>query len=116
MYLLQRPEDVPPRLATRLNVRIAILSALVNAALATILLRLWSLQVLNGEHYLAQAQDHGVLHVRVHPPRGEILDRTGKGLVDNQTVMTLQLVPSELPTDPTQRRDELARLARLLGI
>ena len=79
MYLLQRPEDIPPRLTNRLNVRIAVLGALVVAAVATVLLRLWSLQVLDGEHYRALAQDHGVLDVRVHPPRGEILDRNGQG-------------------------------------
>ncbi len=67
MYLLQRPEDIPPRLSGRLNVRIAILTALLIAAIATVLLRLWSLQVLDGQHYRALAQDHGVLDVRVHP-------------------------------------------------
>src|SRR5215212_1365057 len=97
MYLLQRPEDIPPRLSNRLNVRIAVLSFVVIAAVAMVLLRLWSLQILSGEHYRALARDHGVLDVRVHPPRGEILDRTGKVLVDNRTVMTLQLRPSGLP-------------------
>jgi len=46
MYLLQRPEDIPPRLTNRLNVRIAILTAVVVAAVAMVVLRLWSLQVL----------------------------------------------------------------------
>ena len=78
MYLLDRPEDIPPRLTSRLNLRIAILGAVVVAAIATVLLRLWSLQILDGEHYRALAQDHGVLDVRVHPPRGEILDRNGQ--------------------------------------
>ena len=100
MYLLQRPEDIPPRLSSRLSVRIAILTAVVIAALATVLLRLWSLQVLDGQHYRALAQDHGVLDVRVHPPRGEILDRNGKVLVDNRTVMSLEMRPSDLPADP----------------
>jgi penicillin-binding protein 2 len=116
MYLLDRPEDVPPRLTNRLNLRIAIIGAVVVAAIATIVLRLWSLQVLNGEHYRALAQDHGVLNVRVHPPRGEILDRTGKVLVDNRTVLTLQLRPSGLPTDRSERRQELVRLGALLGL
>jgi penicillin-binding protein 2 len=116
MYLLDRPEDIPPRLTNRLNLRIAILGAVVVAAIATVLLRLWSLQILDGEHYRALAKDHGILDVRVHPPRGEILDRNGKVLVDNRTVMTLQLRPSDLPSDPTERRRELARLGDLLGL
>jgi penicillin-binding protein 2 len=116
LYLLDRPDDVPPRLANRLNLRIAIIGAVVVAALATILLRLWSLQVLDGQHYRALAKDHGILDVRVHPPRGEITDRNGKVLVENRTVMTLQLRPSALPNDRAERRAELNRLGDLLGL
>jgi penicillin-binding protein 2 len=116
MYLLDRPEDIPPRLTNRLNLRIAVLGVVVVAAIATVLLRLWSLQILDGPHYRALAQDHGVLDVRVHPPRGEILDRDGRVLVDNRTVMTLQLRPSDLPNDRTERRRELAKLGDLLGL
>jgi penicillin-binding protein 2 len=116
MYLLQRPEDIPPRLTNRLNVRTAVLAAVIIAAVAMVLLRLWSLQVLSGDHYRALAQDHGVLDVRVHPPRGEILDRTGKVLVDNRTVMSLELRPSDLPSARGERRAELRRLGSLLGL
>ncbi len=116
MYLLDRPEDIPPRLTNRLNLRIAIIGAVIVAAIATITLRLWSLQVLDGEHYRSLAKDHGILDVRVHPPRGEILDRNGKVLVDNRTVMELQLRPSDLPSDRSERRQELARLGHLLGL
>src|SRR5829696_4756725 len=116
MYLLDRPEDIPPRLTNRLNLRIAIIGAVIVAAIAMITLRLWSLQVLDGEHYRALAKDHGILDVRVHPPRGEILDRNGEVLVDNRTVMELQLRPSDLPSDRSERRQELARLGRLLGL
>ena len=116
MYLLQRPEDIPPRLSNRLNVRIAILTAVVVATVATVLLRLWSLQVLDGAHYRALANNHGVLDVRVHPPRGEILDRNGRVLVDNRTVMSLEMRPSDLPSDRGDRRAELRSLGNLLGI
>jgi len=88
----------------------------VIAAVAMVTLRLWSLQILSGEHYRALARDHGVLDVRVHPPRGEILDRTGKVLVDNRTVMSLELRPSDLPSSHAERRAELRRLGSLLGL
>jgi penicillin-binding protein 2 len=116
MYLLDRPEDIPPRLTNRLNLRIAILGAVVVAAIATVVLRLWSLQILDGDHYRALAKDHGILDVRVHPPRGEIMDRNGKVLVENRTVMALELRPSDLPHDRTERRRELAKLGDLLGL
>ncbi len=116
MYLLQRPEDIPPRLSNRLNVRIAVITAVIVAAIALVVLRLWSLQVLSGPHYRALANDHGVLDVRVHPPRGEILDDTGRVLVDNRTVMSLELRPSDLPNDPGERKAELRRIGGLLGL
>src|SRR3954452_18585219 len=102
MYLLQRPEDIPPRLANRLTLRIALLTALVVAALATVGFRLWSLQVLSGEHYRALAKNNGILDVRVHPPRGEILDRTGKIMVETRTAMSLELRPSDLPSSGSE--------------
>jgi penicillin-binding protein 2 len=116
MYLLERPEDIPPRLSNRLTVRIAVLAALVIAALATVVFRLWSLQVLSGDHYRALAKNNGILNVRVHPPRGEIVDRTGKVLVDNRTVMSLELRPSALPSSPSKRRSELQRLGHAIGL
>src|SRR3954462_14424238 len=114
MYLLDRPEDIPPRLTNRLNLRVAILGAVVVAAIATVLLRLWSLQILDGEHYRALAQDHGVLDVRVHPPRGEIVDRNGRVLAENHTVMAPQPRPWDLPPDKAAPRSELAKLGGLL--
>jgi penicillin-binding protein 2 len=88
----------------------------VVAAVATILLRLWSLQVLDGQHYLSLAKDHGILDVRVRPPRGEITDRNGRVLVENRIVMTLELRPSALPNDRAERHAELARLGHVLGM
>src|SRR5436309_5414030 len=116
MYLLQRPEDIPPRLTNRLTVRIAVLATLVVAAVAMVIFRLWSLQVLSGEHYRALAKNNGILNIRVHPPRGEILDRTGKVLVDNSTVMSLELRPSDLPSSASERHRELARVGQLVGM
>ena len=54
-----------------MRTRIAILGAVLLAALAMILFRLWSLQVLSGEHYRALAKDNGILEIRVQPPRGD---------------------------------------------
>jgi penicillin-binding protein 2 len=116
LYLLQRPEDVPPRLSSRLTVRMAVLAGLVIAVVSVILLRLWYLQVLSGDHYRALADDNRVREVRVQPPRGQILDRRGRVLVDSRTVMRLQLRPSELPSSVRERSREFALLARVAGI
>ena len=49
---------------------------------AVIFFRLWYLEVLSGDHYLAEAQNNQVREVTVQAPRGEILDRDGKVLVE----------------------------------
>jgi penicillin-binding protein 2 len=116
LYLLQGPEDVPRRLSSRVTVRIAVLSVLLIAILAMILLRLWSLQVLSGDHYRTLADDNRIREIKVHPPRGAILDRQGKVLVDNRTVMALEVRPSDLPAKPAERRAELGALGRLVGM
>ncbi len=116
MYLLQPPEDIPPRLTNRLRTRIVVLAALLILALSTIALRLWSLQILDGEHYRKLAQDNGVREIRSQAPRGDIRDRNGALLVDNRTVITLELVPSELPDSRAERREELAALERVAGL
>src|SRR5215207_10973538 len=104
MYLQQRPEDIPPRLSSRVPTRIAVLAAVLAAALAMILFRLWSVQVLSGDHYRALARDNGIREIRVQAPRGEIVDRNGRVLVSNRTMLALELVPSELPDDRAARR------------
>ena len=116
MYLQQRPEDIPPRLSSRVPTRIAVLGALLVAALAMILFRLWSLQVLSGDHYRALARDNGIREIRVQAPRGEIVDRDGRVLVSNRTTLALELVPSQLPDDRAARRRELALLERVARI
>ena len=91
MYLLDRTEDIPPRLTNRLNLRIAILGAVVVAAVATVLLRLWSLEVLSGSKYRADALNNQLRTVSVEAPRGPILDRRGRVVVSNVAGTAVQL-------------------------
>jgi penicillin-binding protein 2 len=116
VYLLERPEGIPSRLTNRVRTRVAVLAVLLAAALATILLRLWSVQVLDGERYRALAEDNGIREIRVQPARGHVLDRNGEVLVGNRTVMALELRPSDLPPDRPERRRLLARLASVADL
>ena len=51
---------------------------------AIIFFRLWFLQVLSGDKYLAQARDNRVRDITIQAPRGDIVDRNGTVLVDNR--------------------------------
>ncbi|MDQ3992247.1 MAG: penicillin-binding transpeptidase domain-containing protein, partial [Actinomycetota bacterium] len=104
----------PYRLTPRLAFRIGILGALALAAFALHVLRLWALQVLSGDEYLRVAQNNQLRRIRVEAPRGQILDRHGKLLVDNAKATSVQLWPAQLPKDARYRA--VRRIARVLGV
>ncbi len=109
MYL--RSDDRPR--GSRLSLRIAVLGGFAVALFAVLFFRLWTLQVLDGDKYLAEAKNNRTREFKVIAPRGDILDREGNVLVDNRTSLALQLNTQKLPDDPAEERAELARLGDL---
>lgn len=110
MYL--NPGD-RPRSGNRLALRIAVLGGFAVALFAVLFFRLWNLQVIDGDSYLAEAQNNRTREYRVLAPRGDILDRDGSVLVDNRTSLALQLDTSKLPEDKAERDEELTQLGKL---
>ena len=111
MYL--RSDERGPAMNNRLALRIAVFGGFAVVLFAVLFFRLWLLQVLDGEKYLAEAKNNRTRSYRVSAPRGEILDRSGKVLVANRTSLALQVNPRKLPADPARRRAEIAQLAEL---
>jgi len=111
--MYRRSGETGPQMNNRLALRIAIFGGVALALFGVLFFRLWFLQVLNGEKYLAEANNNRTREYRVSAPRGEILDRSGKALVTNRTSLALQVNPNKLPKDPRQRHAELAKLADL---
>ncbi len=77
--------------------RVAVIGGVGLFLFAVLFFRLWSLQVVTGDEYLAEATENRTREIRVRPPRGRIIDRDGNVLVDNRTSMALQLDPVEVP-------------------
>src|SRR5690349_24581990 len=75
--------EEPYRLTPQLAFRVAIMAFLALAVFAVLFLRLWALQVLSGDKYLAVANDNRVRTLHLEAQRGPVLDRTGKVLVEN---------------------------------
>src|SRR5476649_2767525 len=73
----------PYRLTPQLALRVAILAFLALGVFALLFLRLWALEVLSGDRYVAQANDNRVRSIRLEAPRGPVLDRNGRLLVTN---------------------------------
>jgi penicillin-binding protein 2 len=98
---------------SRLSLRVAVVGGVGVVLFAILFFRLWNLQVLSGEEYLAEAKNNRTREFKVIAPRGDILDRDGEVLVDNRTSLALQLNTAKLPADPAEERAELARLGEL---
>jgi penicillin-binding protein 2 len=111
MYL--RSDERGPAMNNRLALRIALFGGIALALFGLLFFRLWLLQVLNGEKYVAEANNNRTRQFRVSAPRGDVLDRSGRVLVDNRTSLALVLNPRRLPQHPARRRRELVQLADL---
>jgi penicillin-binding protein 2 len=94
--------------------RVAIVAGTALAVFAVILFRLWFLQILSGKAYLAEANDNRLRSVKVVAPRGAILDRNGKILVDNRPGLAVGVRPMDIPAG--QRNVVVRRLAGVLGM
>src|SRR5215210_3800302 len=107
MYLDREHLDPEPGRMPGLSSRVTIFGGIALAIFAAIFLRLWYLQVLSGDKYREMANDNRVREARIQPPRGNIVDRDGKILVDNRTELQLQLIPEDLPKRGPSRQAEM---------
>ena len=105
-----------PTLTPQLAVRVAIIGGIALAAFAVIFFRLWFLQVLSGDKYVAEAKGNQLREIKVQAPRGDIVDREGRVLVRNRVGEALKLTPDKLSDDIGERRVLYRRLGRLLGM
>jgi penicillin-binding protein 2 len=110
------PDTQLPRNSPSLALRVTILTGIAIAVLSVLALRLWYLQVLSGDDFREQANDNRVRETRIQAPRGDILDRDGKVLVANRTVMALQVEPDELPKSGPKRAFIMRTLGDVTGM
>ncbi len=104
-----------PPAPAQFNFRVAVLGGIALVVFAVVFLRLWYLEVLSGDKYLAEAQNNQIREFTVQAPRGEILDRFGEPLVQNRAALQLQLKEEELPQSREERAALLARVGELAG-
>ncbi len=108
--------EEPYRLTPKLALRVGLMGMLALAIFAVLFLRLWSLQILNGEQLLRAALNNQRRDVRVQAPRGSIIDRNGNKLVVNVPGTAVQIWQADLPADRGVRLRKIRQLARVLQI
>ena len=106
--------ETPYRLTPQLMFRIGILGFLVLAAFAVLFFRLWALQVLSGTQYLRAAENNQLRTLRYEAPRGPIVDRRHRVVVDNKAATAIRVWPADLPDKGAY--GQLKRLARILRV
>ena len=106
--------EEPYRLTPAMALRLGILGAVVLFVFAVLFFRLWALQVLSGEQYLAAAQNNQLRTIRIEAARGPILDRHGRLIVTNRVANAAQLWTAYVP--PRSRARMLRRLSAILQV
>jgi penicillin-binding protein 2 len=97
-------------------VRVAIIGGAALVLFAIVFFRLWYLQVLSGDQYRAEANNNRVREITVQAPRGRIVDRDGRVLVDNRIAFAVTLSPDKLPEERHEKKKLYSRLADVLGM
>jgi penicillin-binding protein 2 len=98
-------EDRRPPITPQLAVRVAVLGGVAFVLFGVVFFRLWFLQVLSGENYVAKARENRVRKVRIEAPRGDIVDRDGRVLVKTRAAPVVQIVPGSLPKSVLAQAD-----------
>ncbi len=104
----RRSRRLPLRLPS-VAARVAILAAITLAIFGVLVFRLWVLQILDSQSYVAQAESNSLRTLEVNAPRGVIEDRTGRVLVDNRPGLAVGIRPMDVP------QGELPALAKRLS-
>jgi len=89
--------------------RLVVIQVLVIALMATLLGRLWYLQVVTGDVYQAQAADNAVRDVIVQPQRGLIVDAMGRPLVASRQSWVVSVDRTLLDRLRNRQQDQLLR-------
>ncbi|MCU1449234.1 MAG: penicillin-binding protein 2 [Acidimicrobiales bacterium] len=95
------------------RLRLGVVAIVIVSLFAALLARLWYLQVLAGPTYRVQADVNRVRTIYTEAPRGRILDRQGRIIVDNRVSDTVVVSREELGS---HRAEVLPALSTLLKV
>jgi len=92
--------------------RLAVASYIIVGMIGVLLIGFWKLQVIDADRYSSLAERNRVRYIPVIAPRGRMLDRDGRVLVDNRPAFSVLL----LRDDPALVEKHLPGIADGLGI
>jgi penicillin-binding protein 2 len=89
---------------------------LLGVILVVYVIRLFSLQIISGKDYLAQADENRLSNVSVATKRGNIYDRNGIVLAQNVASYDVVITPAYLPADTGTTEDIYRKLSDLISV
>jgi penicillin-binding protein 2 len=93
--------------------RFTLFVMLLVALMGVLVVRLWFLQVVQGDRYHAMAEGNRIREVSLEAQRGNILDRNENELVLNRKALSIFVEPTEYEK-LENKEEEVARLAEML--
>lgn len=97
---------------TPLELRQLIVPLVILAATAIFVIRLWQLQIVQGEQHRDKARRAGEIQVNTLAPRGEIYDRQGRLLAGVKSAWVVRATPAIVKKHP----ESLVHAGRILGL
>ncbi len=96
--------------------RFLILYGIITIIFTVYLFRLFSLQIVQGANYSAQAEENRIKNISVQTTRGNILDRNGFILAENVPSFDVSITPANLPADTGTTEEIYRELSSLIQI
>ena len=96
--------------------RMWVVYGLIITGFVILVLRLFNLQVIKGEEYLADAYENRISTISDPAPRGIIYDRNGNILARNVASYNVVITPALLPDDPSDIQDIYRQLSELIDV
>lgn len=97
------------------NKKAMVFLGVVSIFFCTIIVRLFYLQIMNGDEYRVLAENNRQRVIPIPAERGLIYDTKGVALTKNIPRFSLALIPQDLPRDKESRGAVISRLAELTG-
>ncbi|MEZ5115767.1 MAG: penicillin-binding protein 2 [Candidatus Nanopelagicales bacterium] len=102
-------------MSERSNLRLVVLGVLVVSLMATLLGRLFYLQVISGDTYRAAAANNSTREVVTPAVRGLVLDAQGRPMVANRISLVVSVDRTVVAREEDDGKAVLTRLAKALG-
>jgi len=96
--------------------RFKIIYAVLFVVFTIYIVRLFSLQVINGEAYSDQAEENRIKNISVQTQRGSIVDRNDYVLARNAASYNVAITPANLPDDAGTTEEIYRQLSQFIGI